>query len=116
MTSEKRYFIADLTEIIPVPCPCGMTSRAFIAESGNRTSFHVVDIKKDAEKHYHKNHLEIYYVLEGTGWIEVDDETIPLSPGKAVLIQEFCRHKAIGKLKIANVSFPAYDPEDEWFD
>jgi len=46
----------------------------------------------------------------------VDDETIPLSPGKAVLIQEFCRHKAIGKLKIANVSIPAYDPEDEWFD
>lgn len=116
MTSEKRYFIADFSEIIPVRCPCGTSSRAFIAESGNRASFHVIDIKKDAERHYHKNHIEIYYVLKGTGFIEADNETIPLSPGKAVMIQELCRHRVIGKLKIANVSIPAYDPEDEWFD
>lgn len=114
--TEKRYASVDFAEIVPVPCPCGMSGRAFIAESGNRASFHVVEIKKDAERHYHRSHIEIYYVLEGTGFLEADGEKIPLFPGKSVLLQEFCRHRAIGKLKIANVSIPAFDPDDEWFD
>lgn len=114
--TEKRYAVADFTEILPTPCPCGMTRRAFIAESEGRASFHVVEIRKDARKHYHRKHAEIYYVLEGAGILEVDNETVPLSPGKSVLIREFCRHRAVGVLKIVNVSIPAFDPKDEWFD
>ncbi|OQA87219.1 MAG: L-ectoine synthase [Lentisphaerae bacterium ADurb.Bin242] len=114
--SEKRYAVADFAEIVPVPCPCGMSRRAFLAESEGRASFHVVEIRKDARKHYHRSHMEIYYVLEGAGTLEADNETIPLSPGKSVLIKEFCRHRAVGNLKIVNVSIPSFDPEDEWFD
>ena len=27
-----------------------------------------------------------------------------------------CHHRAIGKMRIINVSVPAFDREDEWFD
>ena len=27
-----------------------------------------------------------------------------------------CRHRAVGKMGIVNVSIPPFDPEDEWFD
>ncbi len=30
--------------------------------------------------------------------------------------QPGCRHRAVGKMKIVNVSIHAFDPEDEWFD
>ncbi len=114
--SKKRYVVADFTDIAPVPCPCGMTRRAFVDSSDGQVSFHVVDIKKDARKHYHKNHVEIYYILEGTGFLEVDEEKIPVKPGVSVLIRESCRHRALGDLKIVNVSLPVFDPRDEWFD
>ncbi|MBR2846641.1 MAG: cupin domain-containing protein [Clostridia bacterium] len=113
---EKRYDIAGFENISAVPCPCGMSKRAYIDSSDGRVSFHIVEIKKDAERHYHKNHIEIYYILEGEGFIEADGEMIPAKPGTSVMIKEYCRHKAHGEMKIANVSLPAFDPEDEYFD
>lgn len=113
---QKRYAAVDFAEILSVECPCGMSRRAFIEESQNVMSFHVVEIKKNAHLHYHKEHIEVYYVLEGTGFLEVDGELVVLQPGKSVLIQKSCRHRAIGDLKIVNVSIPAFDPNDEWFD
>ena len=60
---------------------------------------------------------EIYYVLEGEGEIELDDEVCPLSPGMAILIKPGCRHRAVGEgLKILNVPVPKFNPDDEWFD
>ena len=32
------------------------------------------------------------------------------------LDRESCRHRALGDLKIVNVSLPVFDPRDEWFD
>lgn len=114
--SDQRFSSIEFNEIQAVPCPCGMSKRAFIEESQKRASFHVLKIKKDAQRHYHKQHFEIYYILEGTGFIEADEERIPVGPGSSVLIKEFCRHRAVGELKIINVSIPAFDPDDEWFD
>ncbi|MEA4823993.1 MAG: cupin domain-containing protein [Clostridiaceae bacterium] len=116
MSEQKSYEIVDFSQITPVPCPCGMSKRAFIEGSGGRASFHVVEIKKDSEVHYHKKQIEIYYILEGEGYMELDEEKIPVHPGSSILIRENCRHRAVGKLKLINVPVPAFDPEDEWFD
>lgn len=113
---EKRYAQVDFAEIAPVPCPCGMSKRAFIRESEGALSFHVVTISKEAKKHYHKDHQEVYYILKGTGFLEVDEEKIPVREGSSVLIKPFCRHRALGELLIVNVSLPAFDPQDEYFD
>ena len=111
-TVEKRYEIAQLDEIDSVRCPCGHARRAFEGVA----SMHLVDIEEDAKTHYHKKMHEMYFVLEGEGFIELDGEKIPVKPNSAVFIKPGCRHRAIGKLKIVNVPVPSFDPEDEWFD
>ena len=114
--SGPRYRVVHMDEVSAVGCPCGSTKRAFVEDSGGVASFHVVDIKIDAERHYHKQLTEIYYVLEGEGHMELDDERIPVRPGNAILIKPGCRHRAVGQLKVINIPIPAFDPADEWFD
>lgn len=70
---EARYEIARFDEIPGTPCPCGEAKRAF-AESGNVASIHVVEIKKDSRVHFHKKMTEIYFILEGEGYLELDGE------------------------------------------
>lgn len=114
---ESNYQIADFAAIAPTPCPCGESRRAFINDDNTIASMHLVDIKKDAQTHYHKAMTEVYYVLEGHGHIELDGKTYPLKPGMSVLIKPGCRHRAVGQeLKILNVPVPKFDPADEWFD
>lgn len=112
----KNYTKVDFSAITPVPCPCGMSKRAFIQESDGEVSFHVVEISIDAKLHYHKNHREIYYILEGNGFLELDGEKLAVKPGSSIMINPGCRHRALGNLKVINVSLPAFDPEDEFFD
>ncbi|MEM7383460.1 MAG: cupin domain-containing protein [Verrucomicrobiota bacterium] len=112
---EARYEIARFDEIPGTPCPCGEAKRAF-AESGNVASIHVVEIKKDSRVHFHKKMTEIYFILEGEGYLELDGEKIPVQPRTTAMIRPGCRHRAVGDLKILNIPVPAFDPEDEWFD
>ena len=114
--AEQRYSVEHINTIDAVKCPCGMTRRAFTDDADKIASLHVVDITEDARTHYHKKMTEIYYVLEGTGHMELDGELVDVGPGSTVLIKTGCRHRAIGKMKILNVPVPAFDPDDEWFD
>ena len=75
-----------------------------------------MDIKADAQTHYHKTMTEIYVILEGTGELELDGERIPVRPLTSIMIKPGCRHRAVGKLKIINIPVPAFDESDEWFD
>lgn len=115
-TLRKNYHFAQLDEIEPVRCPCGNARRAFGDDPEKVATMHLVDILEDAEVHHHRRMHEIYLVLEGEGFLELDGERVPVRPMSAVLIKPGCRHRAVGKLKIINVPIPAFDPEDEWFD
>jgi mannose-6-phosphate isomerase-like protein (cupin superfamily) len=111
----KNFQIARLAEIEPTPCPCGQARRAFMNDQNDVASMHLVEIKKDSEIHYHKRMTEMYYVLEGEGHIELDDQVYPLAPGTAVLIQPGCCHRAVGSnLKILNIPVPKFNPDDEY--
>jgi mannose-6-phosphate isomerase-like protein (cupin superfamily) len=112
----KRYMIAQLDEIPPVPCPCGQARRAFAGEGNTLATMHLTDIWADAKTHHHLRMTEIYLVLEGTGEIELDGERLPVKPMTAIFIKPGCRHRAIGNLKIINVPIPAFDPADEFVD
>lgn len=79
-------------------------------------TLHLVDISIDARTHYHKQMTEIYLVLEGEGFLELDGQCVPVKPMSAVFIKPGCRHRAVGKLRIINIPVPAFDPADEWFD
>jgi len=112
----RRFTVAQLDEIPPQPCPCGLTRRAFTEDADGIASMHLVDISEDAKTHYHKRLAEIYFIREGKGALELDGERVPVRPGTAVLIKPGCRHRAVGKLKVMVVAIPAFDPEDEWMD
>jgi mannose-6-phosphate isomerase-like protein (cupin superfamily) len=114
--AAKNYLVADLDAITPVPCPCGVARRAFATPDNTVATLHVTDITAEARVHYHKAMTEIYFVLEGEGFMELDGDRIPLKPHTSVLIKPGCRHRAIGTLRIVNVPIPAFDPADEWFD
>lgn len=115
-TTTPGYEIVNLAERDPVACPCGSTRRAFADVPDAPASLHVVDIDRDAKTHYHKKLTEIYYILEGTGQMQLDGQLIDVGPGSTILIRPGCRHRAIGKMKILNVPIPRFDPDDEWFD
>jgi len=111
-----NYFVSQLDQVPPQPCPCGVTRRAFADQSGNVASLHVVEIQEDARVHYHQRMTEIYLVLEGEGEMELDGIRIPVKPMTAIYIKPGSRHRAMGKLRIINIPVPAFDASDEWFD
>jgi mannose-6-phosphate isomerase-like protein (cupin superfamily) len=111
-----NYFVANLMDLSPVPCPCGQARRAFAGLEQSPASVHVVDIQKDSRVHYHKRMTEIYVILEGQGHMELDGERIPVKPMTAIMIKPGCRHRAVGNLRIINIVIPPFDAADEWFD
>jgi len=118
-----NYIVAHFDDIDTIRCPCGFVRRAF-AQPDNAASVHILDIQHDSKVHYHKEHTEIYLVLEGRGQIELDGAVFPLRPFSTVLIEPLCRHRAVndpsagpaGALRLVNICLPPFDPADEWFD
>jgi mannose-6-phosphate isomerase-like protein (cupin superfamily) len=111
-----NYMIAHFDDIDAVKCPCGFSKRAFVDKDNPTATMHVVDIQQDSQVHFHKKLTELYFILEGTGQMELDGQLIPVKPFTAILIKPGCRHRAVGKMKIINVPIPAFDPQDEYFD
>ena len=106
----------DTTGLPGVDCPCGTARRAFVTDPGSVASVHIVEIQTDSKRHFHKRLTETYFVLDGDGEMELDDEVLPLRPGVAERIKPGCRHRAVGRMKILNMCVPVFDPDDEWFD
>lgn len=111
-----NYHVAQMEAIETIACPCGFTRRAFTEDEAQLATLHLLDVQEDARVHYHKNITEIYLILEGEGFMELDGELIPVQAMSAILIKPGCRHRALGKLRVALTAIPAFDPEDEWFD
>jgi len=111
-----NYMLAQLDEMDTLKCPCGFTRRAFVSPDNSVATLHLLDVQADARVHYHKKLTEIYLILEGEGHMELDGDLIPVRAMTSILIQPGCRHRAVGKMRIAIIPIPAFDPEDEWFD
>jgi mannose-6-phosphate isomerase-like protein (cupin superfamily) len=112
----ERYLIAQLDQIDPVDCPCGQARRAFAMPADSPASAHLVDIRADARAHYHKRLTEIYIILEGEGYLELDGRMLAVRPLTAVMIKPGCRHRAVGSLRVLNIVVPPFDAADERFD
>jgi mannose-6-phosphate isomerase-like protein (cupin superfamily) len=71
------------------------------------------------ERHYHAESEELYYVVEGSGEMELDGERRQVAVGDAVLIPPGARHQirayAEG-LRFLCCCAPAYRHEDTFFD
>jgi mannose-6-phosphate isomerase-like protein (cupin superfamily) len=115
---QKRFHLADFSQIPGVPCPCGTARRAFGDVAEFPGTIHVTEIKTDAALHYHRRLTETYFILEcgPDARMQLDDQIIPLKPGLCVLIPPGVRHRAIGRMKVLIVVLPKFDPADEHFD
>src|SRR5580698_8012565 len=114
---SKGYLIKKQAEAPSVPCPCGSSTRILTAADGAPCSLHVTSIS-DSARHYHRETTEVYYILEGTGKIELNDEWHDIEPGTVIWIEPFTRHRVVSEEAIKTIVFglPAFNPEDEWFD
>ncbi len=70
-------------------------------------------------RHYHRDSEEIYYLVEGSGEMELDGERAAVSAGDAILIPPGAWHQiragAAGPLRLLCACAPAYRHEDTYF-
>jgi len=113
------YIVRHRSEAPTVPCPCGMSTRILTAADGGPCSVHVTSIA-DSARHYHRDTTEVYYILEGTGKMELAGEWFPVTPGTVIQIDKGTRHRLIGDdgkaVSTIVMAFPPFDEKDEWFD
>ena len=70
------------------------------------------------ERHYHKLSEEFYYILEGSGMIEIDGESKHVSAGDAILIPANAWHQIMAAddtLKFLCCCAPPYSHDDTYF-
>jgi hypothetical protein len=112
----KRFQSVELADLPPIDCCCGTTRRAFADLPDAPASAHYLDVRDEPTTHYHLKTTEIYVVLEGEGFLELDGEKLPVKPLSAVMIRPGCRHRAIGRMKILNIPVPKHDDADFYYD
>jgi mannose-6-phosphate isomerase-like protein (cupin superfamily) len=119
MTSaaEPGFLVRHLNTAPTVPCPCGQSTRILTRAETPACNLHITFIQ-DSVRHYHKECTEVYYILEGTGKMELNGEVIDISPGTVVYIEPGTRHRLMSPegVRTLIVGLPALRPEDEYFD
>lgn len=104
-TTQKRPLVRDPAAIEPWAETCGQI-RCMIEESdGTPAEIHRVEID-GAKLHYHARTDEFYYIIEGTGTMILDDETIDVKKGMVVFVPRGVKHKALGPLTVLTICIP----------
>ena len=69
------------------------------------------------DRHYHKLSEEFYYLIAGTGVMEIDGESRNVRPGDAILIPPGAWHQitATSPLRFLCCCAPPYSHEDTFF-
>lgn len=112
------YVVRHQSDAPTVPCPCGASTRILTAADGGPCSVHVTSIR-DSVRHYHRHTTEVYYILSGSGKMELNGEWIDVTPGSTLRIDAGTRHRLVaGGEAVTTVvmAFPPFDPADEHFD
>ncbi len=111
---KKGYIVRHIEDAITVPCPCGESTRIIQHTDTPVANLHVTHII-DSTKHYHKECTEYYYILEGKGFMELDDDVVELRPGTTIVIEPGTAHRGYGDFRAIIVGIPAWKHTDEFF-
>ena len=114
-TTTNGYLVRRLQEAPTVPCPCGQSTRILTRQDTAVCNLHVTFIK-DSIKHYHKECTEVYYILDGQGKMELNNDVIDVAPGTVVFIEPYTAHRLWSQDGVRTVVFglPAVKAEDEY--
>jgi len=96
---------------------CGWRHRLISREDRDRPVaawVHTVDIDGSRE-HYHKRGTELYYVLEGEGFVSLDGRDQPVRQGTLVHIPPGVVHGAKGRMRVLVVGIPDIADDDLFF-
>ena len=94
---------------------CGFRDRLISREdSGVAAWAHAVDID-GARPHYHKVATELYYVLDGEGFIILDGVEHAVRKGSIVHIPPGVVHAARGRVRVFVVGIPDMSDDDLFF-
>lgn len=117
--------VKQLGEQIPFTTADGSTIRSILDRTNapvDRQSLAEASLAPGSatERHYHRESEEIYFILAGSGSMEIDDETRLVVPGDAVLIPPGAWHQ-IRCNSNTNLTFlcccaPPYSHEDTFFE
>ncbi len=111
----KGYAVRRVEASPTVPCPCGSSTRVLTRADTPRCNLHVTHIT-DSRKHYHKRCTEVYFVLEGSGRMELGDDVITVETGTVIYIEPGTPHRLWGNVRTVVFGVPALEPDDEYFD
>tara|TARA_R110002049_G_scaffold50370_2_gene142950 strand:+ start:1885 stop:2283 length:399 start_codon:yes stop_codon:yes gene_type:complete len=113
-----RAEVVQLEQLPPQACPCGIARRAFADRDEIPGTIHLTEITRDAVVHYHKEHTEVYVILEceKDASMTLDGRRIAVHPHTSILIPPGVRHCAHGEMKVLIYCTPNFDPNDEHFD
>jgi mannose-6-phosphate isomerase-like protein (cupin superfamily) len=70
------------------------------------------------QKHYHRLSEEFYFILEGSGSMEIDGEQLDVGPGDAILIPPGAWHTITARenLRFLCCCAPPYSHDDTYFE
>ena len=81
------------------------------------TSF-VISIKQGVKKHFHKEHSETIYIIEGQGKMLLGEKTISIKKGDYIFIPKNTSHKVDVTseipLKVLSIQSPYFDGKDRF--
>jgi mannose-6-phosphate isomerase-like protein (cupin superfamily) len=115
--------VQNLTQQEPFTTKDGSTIRSIL----DRTNAPVqnqslaeaqVPAKGATQRHFHKLSEEFYFILEGSGRMEIDGEWREVGPGDAILIPAGAWHTitALEPLRFLCCCAPPYAHEDTYFE
>jgi mannose-6-phosphate isomerase-like protein (cupin superfamily) len=113
---SRGYIVRRIADAPTVQCPCGQSTRPLTLADTPLCNLHVTFIT-DSVKHYHRETTEVYYILEGTGKMELNDDVIDIEPGMIVYIEPYTAHRLFSECGVRTIVFgvPAYRDDDEFF-
>jgi mannose-6-phosphate isomerase-like protein (cupin superfamily) len=116
-TTSRGYLVRRVQEAPTVTCPCGQSTRPLTAADTPTCNLHVTFIT-DSVKHYHKQCTEVYFILEGRGRMELNDDVIAVEPGMVIYIEPFTRHRLVSPDGVRTIVFgvPAFRQDDEFYE
>ncbi len=82
MTKASVRHLADQEEFRSI---CGMRRDLVKPDEPEPVQFHYMR-RHDSRRHYHKKTPEYYYVTEGVGEMELDDEVVQIGKGDMIVV------------------------------
>lgn len=106
-TTKDGSTIRSLLDLTNAPVELQSLAEATIPPGGS------------TERHYHRRSEELYYLLEGTGTMEIDGEVKSVGPGDAILIPRNAWHEIRAEqnsaLRFLCCCAPPYSHDDTFF-